>query len=176
MLILGIGNILQKDDGIGVYASTYLRENFEFSKPIDIVDGGVEGINLLNLFNEYKDILILDTIALNDMAGSIYKIPAFELSGHGLNSGSAHELGVIECIDILELQGKEIPNTTILGIVPKDITFDINLSKELKDKFNSYIEVALKFLQNYGILATKKEKTISLEDIINKAKDPSFSL
>ena len=87
MVILGIGNILQKDDGFGVYASTYLKENYTFSEDIKIVDGGVEGIGLFSLFEESSNILILDTIELDDEPCSLYLLPAKELFGRGLNSG-----------------------------------------------------------------------------------------
>ena len=170
MLILGIGNVLQKDDGIGVYAATFLEKNFNFSKEIKIVNGGVEGINLYSYFEEYKNILILDSITLNDEPGSIYLIPSYELSGHGLNSGGAHEIGVLQCIDMLELQGKDIPDATILGIIPHHITFEINLSDTLKEKFNTYIKTALNYLNKNGITATPKEQQITLEEIIVEVK------
>ena len=51
MTILGIGNVLQKDDGLGVYASTYLKENYSFSKDVSIINGGVEGINLFSILS-----------------------------------------------------------------------------------------------------------------------------
>jgi len=113
MVILGIGNVLQKDDGLGVYASTYLKENYTFSKEIKIINGGVQGINLFNYFLEGNPILILDSIKLDDAPASIYAIPAQELAGYGLNSGGAHEIGVIQCLDMLELQGYEIPETML---------------------------------------------------------------
>jgi hydrogenase maturation protease len=81
MVILGIGNILQKDDGFGVYAATFLQHNYNFEDEVKIINGGVEGINLLNVFIENSDILILDTIEINDMPGSIYKIPSNEIRG-----------------------------------------------------------------------------------------------
>jgi hydrogenase maturation protease len=176
MVILGIGNILQKDDGLGVYASTYLKENYTYSKDIEIVNGGVEGINLFTIFEENNNILILDTIELQDKPASTYLIPACELSGHGLNSGGAHEIGVLQCLDMLELQGKPIPNSTVLGIVPQEVTFDISLSQPLQEAFESYILIALKFLKDAGVDATKKEKITSLEEIINRVKDPSGAM
>jgi len=166
MTVLGIGNILQKDDGFGVYASTYLKENYTFSKDVNIINGGVEGINLFSVFEESDKILILDTIELDDDPASIYLIPAKELSGHGLNSGGAHEIGVIQCLDMLELQGKELPESTVLGIVPQHITFEIDLSDTIKEAFESYIKVALNFLEKEGIEASPKDSKRSLESII----------
>ncbi len=170
MVVLGIGNVLQKDDGIGVYAAAFLEKNYNFSKPVNIINGGVEGINLYSIFEQNSHILILDSIELNDEPGSIYLIPSYELSGHGLNSGGAHEIGVIQCIDMLELQGKDIPDATILGIIPHHITFEINLSNTLKEKFNDYIKTALNYLNKNDITATPKEQQISLEEIIKEVK------
>ena len=166
MTILGIGNVLQKDDGLGVYASTYLKENYTFSKDVNIINGGVEGINLFSVFEESDKILILDTIELEDDPASIYLIPAKELSGHGLNSGGAHEIGVLQCLDMLELQGKELPASTVLGLVPQHITFEIDLSDTLKEAFNGYIKVALNFLEKEGIEAFPKDSIYLLESII----------
>jgi len=170
MIILGIGNILQKDDGIGVYASTYLKENFEFYPDIEIINGGVEGINLYSIFEENRDILVLDSIEIDDASASIYLIPADKLRGYGLNSGGAHEIGVLQCMDMLELQGKPIPDATILGIVPAHITFDIDLSEALKESFDGYINTALNFLKNRGIKVASKKEITSLENIIESVK------
>jgi hydrogenase maturation protease len=93
IVVLGVGNVLEEDDGIGIYAASYLDTNYVLSDHVQIIDGGVEGINLLNLFLENDHIIILDTINLNDTPGSIYNIPSYELSGYGLNSGGAQKLG-----------------------------------------------------------------------------------
>jgi len=167
MTILGIGNVLQKDDGLGVYASTYFKENYTFSQEVEVINGGVEGINLFSVFEEHQKILILDTIELEDDPSSIYLIPAKELSGHGLNSGGAHEIGVLQCLDMLELQGKELPEATVLGIVPQHITFEMDLSDTLKEAFDGYIKVALNFLEKEGIEASLEDEVVSLEEIID---------
>jgi len=170
MTILGIGNILQKDDGVGVYAATYLKKNYTFSKEIEIINGGVEGINLFSIFEKDDTILVLDSIELEDEPASIYLIPSYELSGHGLNSGGAHEIGVLQCLDMLELQGKPLPEATILGIIPQHITFDIALSQTITEAFEDYITTALKFLEKEGIKSTRKDQTASLREIIRAVK------
>ncbi|HGZ70467.1 MAG TPA: hydrogenase maturation protease [Nitratifractor sp.] len=170
MVILGIGNVLEKDDGIGVYAASYLRENYTFSQSVKVINGGVEGINLYSVFEENENILILDTIELSDTPASIYLIPADELRGYGLNSGGAHEIGVMQCLDMLELQGKKTPKATLLGIIPKFITFEIDLSNTLKKEFKNYIDTALNYLKKEGIEATKNRDKVSLEEIIQSVR------
>jgi len=170
MVLLGIGNILQKDDGVGVYTATYLAKNYTYSPPVNIINGGVEGINLYAVFEENDHILILDALQLKDEPASIYLIPSHELSGHGLNTGGAHEIGVLQCLDMLELQGKPQPKATILGIIPQHVTFEIDLSDTLKEAFNDYITVAINYLKKEGIQATPKAEQITLEEIIREVR------
>jgi len=174
--LLSVGNILEFDDGIAIYASEYLEKNYTFSPDIDIINGGVEGINLLNLFMEYRYILILDAIEIEDEAGSIYHIPSSELTGYGLNSGGAHEIGVIQCFDILELMGKELPESSVLGIIPQQIDVQIGLSERLHVKFETYIQTLLKILKDFEIEVIENEEKISLEEIIEGFKNPQSSL
>jgi len=170
MIILGIGNVLQKDDGIGIYAATYLQQNYTFTPEVEIINGGVEGINLFSVVERSNKLLILDSIKLGDEPGSIYLIPSHKLGGHGLNSGGAHEIGVLQVLDMLELQGKPLPDATVLGIIPHHITFEMALSKTLTEAFEGYINVALKFLKDSGVEVTPKEKKVSLEKIIKDVK------
>jgi len=170
--ILGVGNILELDDGIAIYASKYLEENYIFEPKIDIINGGVEGINLLNLFMEYNYILILDAIEIDDTPGAIYHIPSEKLTGYGLNSGGAHEIGVLQCFDILELMGKELPKSSVLGIVPKEINVKIGLSTEMRQQFDTYIEKLLEIIKNLDIKVIEKKEKSSLEQIIEEFKNP----
>ncbi len=171
-LLLGIGNVLQKDDGIGVYTAEYLQHNYTFSPDVTIINGGVEGIKLLDLFIENEEIIVLDTIMIDDTPASIYNIPAEKLGGYGLNSGSAHEIGVIQCLDMLDMQAKKRPKANIIGIIPQEITFEFALSNTLIEAFDGYIKVILADLKSKGFEATK-HSDISLERIINKFKDPA---
>jgi len=173
MTIIGIGNILQKDDGLGVYAASYLSQNFTFDPTVNIINGGVQGINLFNYFLEGDPILILDSIELDDTPASIYAIPAQELAGYGLNSGGAHEIGVIQCLDMLELQGYEVPETMLIGIIPQHVTFEIALSETIEEAFEGYISVVLQYLKKKGIEASPTSSKVSLQEIINRANDPS---
>ena len=170
--VLGVGNILELDDGIATYATKYLEENYTFEPKIDIVNGGVEGINLLNLFMEYDYILILDAIEIEDRPGAIYHIPSEKLTGYGLNSGGAHEIGVLQCFDILELMGRDLPESSVLGIVPKKIDVKIGLSKEMYTQFDTYIKKLLEIIEGFGIRVEAKEKHKSLNEVIEHFRDP----
>ncbi|MEN4053867.1 HyaD/HybD family hydrogenase maturation endopeptidase [Sulfurimonas sp. NWX79] len=171
--ILGVGNILELDDGVAIYATKYLEKNYTFAPHIDIINGGVEGINLLNLFMEYDYILILDAIEIDDAPGSIYHIPSDKLTGYGLNSGGAHEIGVLQCFDILELMGKELPQSSVFGIVPEKIDVSIDLTNTMRKEFLIYIEKLLEILTTkLNIKISKNSEQITLDEIIETFKNP----
>lgn len=178
--MIGVGNILEKDDGFAIYATTYLQENYDLHEQITFINGGVEGINLLNEFMQYEQIYILDTIDIDDEAGSIYHIPANELSGYGLNSGGAHEIGVMQCLDILELMAKPIPTTSVIGIVPEHITVEISLSEALTHHFERYIKNVIAIIDNAHPTLTPKQltdtKRVSLQAIIESFKQPNSAV
>jgi len=173
MVIIGIGNVLQKDDGLGVYAASYLHENYTFSEDVEIINGGVEGIHLFNVLEENNHVVVLDCLQLNDTPASIYAIPAKEISGYGLNNGGAHEIGILQCMDMMELQGKEIPEAIVIGIIPKEVTFAFGLSDEIVEAFEGYISVVLQYFTKHGITHTKNKNYTTLQEIMNRAKDPS---
>lgn len=173
VVVLGVGNVLEEDDGIGIYACAYLNANYTFTPEIEVINGGVEGINLLNLFLENDRIIILDTINLDDEAGSIYNIPSYELSGYGLNSGGAHEVGVMQCLDMIELMGHPLPESNVIGIIPERITFHMGLSDTLIERFNAYINTVINYLKTINIDSTPNETIKSLLEIIEGFKYPS---
>jgi hydrogenase maturation protease len=173
IVVLGVGNVLEEDDGVGIYACAYLNANYTFSPDIEVINGGVEGINLLNLFLENDRIIILDTINLDDEAGSIYNIPSYELSGYGLNSGGAHEVGVMQCLDMIELMGHPLPESNVIGIIPNSITFHMGLSADLEKRFSDYIKTVINYLETIEVDAIPKASFTGLSEIIDGFKYPT---
>ena len=164
--IIAIGNILQKDDGLAIFAARYLEENYHFEPALEIIQGGVEGINLLNTFMEYAEILFLDCIDSADKAGTIYEIPTTELKASGVIQSSAHEIGLMESLGMLELMGEAVPPSTLLAIVPSEIKTEIDLSDPLKENFDLYIRTAIKILSERGFSLTLKDELVTLEEVI----------
>lgn len=143
ILILGIGNILQKDDGIGVHIINELQNSWgDIPENVEIVDGGTIGLDLLPVMKARKKIIIVDALKNGDLPGSIYRFPADHLVA-GNNILSLHEIGVKRIIDMLNLMG-DYPEIEIIGVVPEDISsLEIGLSDSLKEKIPVAIECIL---------------------------------
>jgi hydrogenase maturation protease len=171
--VVGAGTIIFQDEGIGVYAQKYINENYSFNDDITFVDGGVLGFQLMTYYQDYDRVLILDTITMeNDTAGSIYNLPAAELMGLGSYKQTAHEVEIVEMLEICSLLDK-MAEVNIIGIVPEDIaSVNVGLTNTLKEKFPYFIKTTLEELEKSGIVANKKASQISLEEIIASYKDP----
>jgi hydrogenase maturation protease len=171
--IVGAGTIIFKDEGVGVYAQRYIEQNYDFEDDVTLVDGGVLGFKLMTYYQDYDNVLILDTITMDDDAGSIYNIPASELLGLGSYKQNAHEVEIVEMLEICSLLEK-MANVHVVGIVPQDIeSVAIGLTQTLEDKFAAFIDTAMKQLEQMGVKFKKNSNTISLQEVVNEYANPS---
>ena len=129
-LILGLGNILLQDEGIGVHALNKMTE-MKWPEHVDLLDGGTGGFVLLSLFHEYKTIVIIDAALSDDPPGTINVIePKFAKDFP--KSLSTHELGLKDMIESAILLGK-VPMLHL-------ITCTINPKQEMSIQLTSDIE------------------------------------
>jgi hydrogenase maturation protease len=169
-IVIGIGNLLFSDDGIGVIAISYLRENYDFKPELELLDGGTLGLNLVQYFLEYDNVFIIDTISIDDEAGTIYKVPSQELLGSGSYKNTAHEVEVVQMLEVCELYDKKA-KVTIFGIIPQDIvSVKIGLSNIIKSKFDVLIQTLIKELEGLGVKSLKKYN-YSLDKIENDLRN-----
>jgi len=164
-IIVGVGNVLFKDEGVGIYAAKYLEKNYSFSPEIEIIDGGTLGFKLMSYFQEYENVFILDTVSVEDTPGAIYCLPSDVLLGLGAYRKTAHEVEIIEMLEICSLLESHA-NVTVIGIVPQDIeSVQSGLTQEVVDGFELLVVKALVELEKIGIKHTKIA-SIALQDII----------
>jgi len=170
--IVGAGTIIFQDEGVGVYAAKYLQENYTFLDDVTLVDGGVLGFQLMTYYQDYDKVLILDTITMDDEVGSIYNLPGEELLGLGSYKQTAHEVEITEMLEICSLL-ERMADVNIIGIIPKDIqSVNIDLSIELREKFNDFILATLSELDKSGIKYEKNKTEIPLDTIIKRYANP----
>lgn len=164
-IVIGVGNMLFKDEGVGIYASEYLSQNYEFEGDIDVIDGGTLGFKLMSYFQEYENVIILDTVSIEDNPGEIFRLPSDVLLGLGNYRKTAHEVEIVEMLEICSVLD-EHANVTILGIVPEDIiSVGIGLTNTIENRFEEFILNAIKEVESLGI-KTKKVDNVAIPDIV----------
>ncbi len=160
-IVIGVGNLLFKDEGIGIYAAKYVEENYRFEPTLEIIDGGTLGFKLMSYLQEYDNVIILDTVSIEDKAGEIFRLPSDVLLGLGNYRKTAHEVEIVEMLEICSVLDKHA-TVTILGIIPEDIEkVEIGLTPKIEERFEEYIAHVIKEIEEIGCKATKvQSKTV----------------
>ena len=165
-IVIGVGNMLFKDEGIGIYAAEYIKQNYKFDdEELEIIDGGTLGFKLMTYFQEYDNVIILDTVSIEDKVGDIYRLPSDVLLGLGNYRKTAHEVEIVEMLEIVSVLDSHA-NVTIIGIIPEDIiSVEIGLTQSMENRFEEFILNSIKEIESLGIKATKINK-ILIPDIV----------
>jgi hydrogenase maturation protease len=172
--VIGVGNILFCDDGVGVYAAKYLETNYCFEPSIDIIDGGTLGFNLMRYFTHYDQVIILDTLSIDEEAGAIYHLPSEVLLGLGDTRKTIHEVEVTQMIELASLMDVRA-RISVVGIIPWDIhTVAMDLSPIIKERFGEFVQTLIKTVEKAGVTVTANEQLIGLNEVIESYRNPGL--
>ncbi len=161
VLLLGIGNLLFGDEGVGVYFVNYMQQKYRFEgeHQLDIMDGGTLAQRLIPIMVEYDQIIIIDTInAPGVQAGEVYFFD-FEKVPDAVNwQGSAHEVEMLQTLMMMDLVGDR-PPTMIMGVVPTVIEItEFSLSEGVAKAIALMEETLVKYLKTLHITAVAQNE------------------
>ncbi len=140
IVILGVGNLLLSDEGVGVHVANELMK-MDLPPEVSVVEGGTDGFGLIGIITEADRLIVVDAVKGGNTPGSIYHFDIDEIQDcpSGFKS-SLHQIGILEVISLLSLMGQK-PYTTIIGVEPKSLEMSMELSPEVKDKIPRIIEL-----------------------------------
>jgi len=170
ILILGIGNILFGDEGIGVHLANYIDEKYEFSgHQVDVVDGGTLAQRLIPIITEYDKVFIFDCVDVDEAEiGDVYFFDFREVPECVSWQGSAHEVEMLQTLQMIEMMG-DLPETKIIGVVPyvigEDTTFHITEPVQKAAKLME--KVLIDNLKKLGVEVKIKNPNITLDEVKN---------
>jgi len=173
--LIGSGNAFFKDEGMGLYAAKYLKENYTFSPEVAIVDGGTLGFKLMPLLQEFDEVVIVNTASDGDVkAGEIFIKTTDEFLDGDLVKKTANEVEIAEMLQICSLT-ENMAETTVVSIVPEDIiAVEVGLTQIMQERWSDYIQTILKKLADIGVEVSKKERDVSVEEILDIFANPSI--
>lgn len=153
-VVLGVGNLLYGDEGVGVCAARALERAFRFTPEVEVVDGATLGFTMVDVFLRARTLIVLDALAADAPPGTIFRLPAAELRTLGPEyQPTAHEVDPLHLLQLAPLFG-EPPDTVLIGIVPactEQVT--VGLSPPLAAAFGDYVGAVLAELGAHGVRA-----------------------
>lgn len=143
-LVLGLGNVLLRDDGIGLRMLEELERDERFGE-CEFVDGGTQGIALLGYFEDRASAVILDAVALGASPGTVHVLrgPDFQV----VRGSTAHEGGALEVLALAKLLGQAPDEVVIVGIEPDEVHTGIGLSDRVEAALPEAVAKARQILE-----------------------------
>ncbi|MCD6100268.1 MAG: hydrogenase maturation protease [Candidatus Marinimicrobia bacterium] len=147
-LIVGFGNVLYGDDGVGEVVIERLKECKEVNKE-DVVFAGTDGLILFNLVERNRPLIIVDAVKMGTKPGTIRK---FELDSVRLNTMvenlSTHSFGLSELVGLIE-GSKGLGKVTVIGVEPKRCRLGELMSQEVTKSVDKVIELVMREYKLY---------------------------
>jgi len=137
VVVVGIGNLLLKDEGIGVHVAQAL-ERISLPNAFEVIDGGTSP-DILPLLEGVDKLIIVDAAQGGGQPGDIYRFTIDRLSLEDSISTSVHQIGLMETIMMTMALGIAPEETVIIGVEPKEIDWGLDLSPELENKIPEII-------------------------------------
>jgi hydrogenase maturation protease len=142
--VLGIGNVLLKDEGIGCHVTNALAD-IPLSD-VSIIDGGTCP-DVWQFIGDTDKLIIVDAVKAGGVPGQIYRFHPGDITLEQKPLLSAHDLGLADNLMLMRLW-HNIGETVIIGVEPKDINWGLELSPELQGKMSQIIDTVLSELNN----------------------------
>ena len=155
--ILGVGNLLYTDEGVGIRVAEALQDCYEFPENVKVVDGGTLGMNLLGIISEADILIVVDAVRNGGEPGTFYRLTGAEIPKRIRAKNSLHQVDLLEALTCCQALDK-VPEAVILGVEPQDITtLGVELTTTIRAQVDSLVKAVLEELTKLGVKYCPKE-------------------
>ncbi|MGD0640038.1 MAG: HyaD/HybD family hydrogenase maturation endopeptidase [Roseiarcus sp.] len=128
VLVLGLGNILMSDEGVGVRIVEALDASHALSDEVESLDGGTSGMELLDLVADRDCLIVADAVNADGPAGRVIRLENDQIRALFETKFSPHQLGLSDLLAALRLIGKAPRRVVVIGVVPENLKLGLELS------------------------------------------------
>jgi hydrogenase maturation protease len=159
-LVIGLGNPIMADDGLGIAALERLREGWTLPESVRLVDGGTWGMNLLPLVEDASELLLLDAIDRGKPAGELVVLEREEVPRlFGLKL-SPHQIDLREVLALAEWRRRLPARLVAIGLQPARVEMFAGLSPELEGGMDRLLAAVIERLERWGRAAKRLEPLV----------------
>jgi hydrogenase maturation protease len=130
LLVVGIGNAIQMDDGVGIHVLRAL-EGRELPPGVELLDGGTMGIELLPWLEGREKVIFIDAVDAGEKPGTMFRFAPDAVGYDMIPKASVHEIGLVDAMQMAALTGRAPGETVIFGVQPGRIDWGEELTDEL---------------------------------------------
>jgi hydrogenase maturation protease len=149
-VVIGLGNPLMGDDGLGLAALERLQQNWEIPPGVELVDGGTWGLSLLPVIEDAGRVLLIDAIDTGEAPGTGSVIPRERLPRYLATKVSPHQVDLRDVLALAELRGTLPADTTAIGLQPARVEWGNELSHEVRSRLDDLVNSVVRLLGTWG--------------------------
>lgn len=146
ILILGLGNLLLKDEGIGVHVVQQMQD-MTLPENVEIMDGGTMGLDLVYYIEGRKRVIVIDTVQAGHPPGTLYRFTEKSIVYSQNVFRTAHGIDFTDVIRLLQSAGTKPEEIIFIGVEPEDMNEGIDLSPKIAGKIPKIMELVLKEIE-----------------------------
>ncbi len=148
--VLGLGNILLRDEGLGVRVVERLGARYAFDDNVQVLDGGVLGMRLMGIVASTDVLIVADAVCNGGAPGTLYRLVGDEVPRRVLAKHSLHQMDFPEVLALCETIDHK-PETVVLGMEPEDMaTMDVELTPTVAGQLDRLADMVLAELDRLG--------------------------
>jgi hydrogenase maturation protease len=156
-VVIGVGNPLMGDDGLGIEALELLRTRWRFEPSLDLLDGGTWGLNLLPHVETASRVLFIDAININAEPGTLVELERGDIPRFLARKLSPHQIDVKEVLALAELRGTLPEQLVAIGLQPDSVEMRTSLSPALVLRLGDLVACVIRRLEVWGHTAREVE-------------------
>ena len=141
-LVLGIGNILMKDEGVGVHVVEALQ-GMPLPEDVEVADGGTFGTGLIDLIADREHLIVIDAIHADEAPGAVLRFADDEYAAQPPAVMSLHEVGILETLRMARLLDCAPAKMTVFGIVPEEVSPGLELTEKIAGVVPKVIDLVI---------------------------------
>ena len=156
IVILGVGNLLLTDEGVGPTTIAYLEDRWRFPEHVELVDGATAGLELMNVFGEAAHLVVVDTVLGGAEPGAIYRFHPDQVPSGVRYRTSIHQITFLDAWTIARILGPA-PEVVIIGVEPEDMsTPHVGLTPTIEARLTDIEEIVLGELARLGVVPERR--------------------
>ncbi|MFW5487573.1 MAG: HyaD/HybD family hydrogenase maturation endopeptidase [Desulfovibrio sp.] len=156
ILVMGVGNILFTDEGLGVRVIEALEESYSFSDNVELYDGGTLGMRLMDPIMNSDYLIVVDAVLGDGEPGSVYRLTDDDLRKSLAFKNSMHQTDLVDTLIYCDIAGHR-PDAVVVGIEPYDFqTMAVELSGPIKERLPRIMEKVVEEICSAGGSAQPK--------------------
>ncbi len=157
VLLLGVGNILLSDEGLGIKILEELENRYDLPEEVELMDGGTAGLEILPYIESRSHLFLLDAVRSEEKPGTIVIKDLDDPPAFFRQKISPHQIGLTELFAVASMQEVLPPSIKLFGIVPKDLSTGLELSPEVAAAVKSISEQIVNNLVGLGLSIPERE-------------------